>query len=129
MELRKSLRGVDNMHEDPVNLRPIHRARLDGESVHVPFTDLHPGQTVRAFASLRKHGRVTVDADHCAPVSDTFRQRWQVCARAASHVQDSLACLKTQQVQQLLLVRAPGVADGSPQHVGSLIRPGHTKSR
>jgi hypothetical protein len=128
MELRKGPYGVGNMHEDSVDLGSIHRARLDRESVHVPFMDLHPAQIVRAFASPSKHVRVTVDADHSAPVPDTFRQRRQVCARAASHVQHGLPRLEIQQVQQLLLVRTAGIAGGSPQHVGSLIRPRHSKS-
>lgn len=75
MELRKSVRGFGNMHEDSVDLGPVHSARLDGEGVQVPFPDLHPVQVVRAFAGPGKHGRVTIDADHRATVPDTFRER------------------------------------------------------
>lgn len=80
MELHKDVRRFGDMHEDSVDLGPIHRSRFDGEGVHVPFTELHPVQVVGAFASPGKHGRVAIDTDHRATVPDTFGQRRQIGA-------------------------------------------------
>ncbi|CAM5261369.1 hypothetical protein SALBM217S_00911 [Streptomyces griseoloalbus] len=129
MKLYKSVCGFGHMHQDSVDLGPVHRARLHGQGMHVPFADFNLMQTARTFASLGEHGRVTVNADYRAAVPDTFCQRWQIGAGAAPYVKDGLARLDVQQVQHLLLVRTAGITGSGPQHVGSLVGTGHTKSR
>ncbi|EST37066.1 hypothetical protein N566_14995 [Streptomycetaceae bacterium MP113-05] len=86
IELCKSIRGFGNMHQNPVDLGPVHRARFDGQRMHVSLADLHLVQIARAFASPGEHGGVTIDAEHRAAVPDTFRQCWQIGTRATACV-------------------------------------------
>ncbi|MGY3677114.1 hypothetical protein ACVWXU_000737 [Streptomyces sp. TE33382] len=43
-ELREDGIGIVDVHEDPVDPGPVHRPRVDRQSVRVPFAELHRGR-------------------------------------------------------------------------------------